>query len=220
MKLTEILLDEVFSNFNEIFKNIEESYQIDETITNVKLKNLLNKADTEIFPLFGITKENTDKYVIVGSSFLYLFPKLVDEFNLKEIGDLDILIPGEKQWEYFKNNFDKNKWKEHEANWKQGIYRPNPNDPNPEIEVFDAWKPQKAKGEDLTKFNVSSADEIMKNSKVRDGYNFMGLKDILDYKVGLSRPEKEGELIDAFYKSKGKDDFIKKVMSIIGQTEP
>jgi len=218
MKLTEILLDEVLLNISEIFGKIEESYQIDEEITNSKLKDLLDKADREIFPLFGITKEDTDKYVVVGSAFLYLFPKIVEKFNLKEIGDLDIIIPGKEQWKDLKKYLDaKGTWKKHEANWEEGIYRPDPTSKNPEIEVFDKWMPQKAKGEDLTKFKVSNSDEIMRNSVKRDGYNFMGLRDILSYKIELSRPEKEGELVKAYYNSRSEDEFIRTLLNIIGQ---
>lgn len=217
MKLTEILLDEVILNISEIFGKIEESYQIDEEITNPRLKALLDKANKEIFPLFGITKEDTDKYVVVGSAFLYLFPEIIKKFNLKEIGDLDIIIPGKDQWKYLKDNYDKDKWEKHKANWEEGIYRPNPNDKNPEIEVFDKWMPQKAKGDDLTKFKVSSSDEIMRNSVERDGYNFMGLRDILSYKIELSRPEKEGELVKAYYNSRSEDEFIRKLLNIVGQ---
>ena len=47
--------------------------------------------------------------------------------------------------------------------------------------AFDAWKPQMVG--DAKDMNVSSTQDIMKESSVVDGYNFMSFKDIVDYKL-------------------------------------
>jgi len=214
MKLTKILLDEVL--LKEFWSEVEESLQIDEAITG-KLATLLNEADEEIFKPFGIEKENTDKYVIVGSARFYLYPVLREAFNLTEPGDLDIVIPGEDQWKHLKKNYDKDKWKKHEANWKKRIYRPTN-----KIEAFNAWKPQTVPG--AKDFNVSSTKEIMKDSSVVDGYNFMSFRDIVDYKLKLSRPKEEEitKLILKYRNSKNpkdKDEIVKGIFKLIGEEE-
>lgn len=206
MKLTEILLDEVL--LKEFWSEVEESLQIDEAITG-ELSKLLDKAEGEIFKPFGIKKNDTDKYVIVGSARFYLYPVLREAFKLTEPGDLDIVIPGEKQWQHLKDNYDENKWKEHEANWKERIYRPTN-----KIEAFNAWKPQNVPG--AKDFNVSSTEDIMKASSVVDGYNFMSFKDIVDYKLKLSRP-KEEEITKLIlkYRSSNEKDAKKKIINDI-----
>lgn len=214
MRLTEILLNEVL--LKEFWGELEETLQIDETITG-ELSKLLDKAEGEIFKPFGITKDDTDKYVIVGSARFYLYPVLREAFKLTEPGDLDIVIPGEEQWKHLKDNYDENKWKEHEANWEKRIYRPTN-----KIEAFNAWKPQKVPG--AKDFNVSSTEEIMKDSSVVDGYNFMSFRDIVDYKLKLNRKKEEEvtKLILKYRNSKNpkdKDEIVKGILKLVGEEE-
>jgi hypothetical protein len=182
MRLTEIYLKEVL--LKEFWGELEETLQIDEAITG-KLKSLLNAADSEIFKPFGITKEDTDKYIIVGSARFYLYPVLRTAFNLSEPGDLDIVIPGEAEWRNLKKYLDENgEWEKHKSLYEKGVYRPSK-----DIEAFDEWKPQMVgDGKDM---NVSSTSEIMSDGSVVDGYNFMSFRDIVDYKMKLSRPKEE-----------------------------
>lgn len=176
MKLLEIYLKEVL--INEVWSEIEESLQIDEAITG-KLSSLLKQADKLIFEPFGITKDDYKKYLVSGSGRLYLYPAIRKTFELTEPGDLDLVIPGEQEWANLKKYLQKNgTWEKHKSNYEKGIYRPSN-----EIEAFKAWDPPG--------ISVGSTDQILANSSVVDGYSFMSFKDIVDYKMKLSRPKEE-----------------------------
>ena len=176
MKLLEIYLKEVL--INEVWSEIEESLQIDEVITG-KLSSLLKQADKLIFEPFGITKDDYKKYLVSGSGRLYLYPAIRKTFELTEPGDLDLVIPGEQEWANLKKYLQKNgTWEKHKSNYEKGIYRPSN-----EIEAFKAWDPPG--------ISVGSTDQILANSSVVDGYSFMSFKDIVDYKMKLSRPKEE-----------------------------
>ena len=176
MKLLEIYLKEVL--INEVWSEIEESLQIDEAITG-KLSSLLKQADKLIFEPFGITKDDYKKYLVSGSGRLYLYPAIRKTFELTEPGDLDLVIPGEQEWDNLKKYLQKNgTWEKHKSNYEKGIYRPSN-----EIEAFKAWDPPG--------ISVGSTDQILSNSSVVDGYSFMSFKDIVDYKMKLSRPKEE-----------------------------
>ena len=176
MKLLEIYLKEVL--LNEVWSEIEESLQIDEAITG-KLSSLLKQADKLIFEPFGITKDDYKKYLVSGSGRLYLYPAIRKTFELTEPGDLDLVIPGEQEWDNLKKYLQKNgTWEKHKSNYEKGIYRPSN-----EIEAFKAWDPPG--------ISVGSTDQILSNSSVVDGYSFMSFKDIVDYKMKLSRPKEE-----------------------------
>jgi hypothetical protein len=215
MRLTEILLNEVL--LKEFWGELEETLQIDETITG-KLATLLKAADTQLFEPFGITKDDTDKYVVVGSARFYLYPVLREAFKLTEPGDLDIVIPGEEQWQHLKGYLEeKGTWEKHKANWEKRVYRPTN-----EIEAFNAWKPQTVPG--AKDFNVSSTEEIMKDSSVVDGYNFMSFRDIVDYKLKLNRKKEEEvtKLILKYRNSKNpkdKDEIVKGILKLVGEEE-
>lgn len=209
MKLLEIYLKEVL--VNEVWGEIEESLQIDEAITG-KLSSLLKQADKLIFEPFGITKDDHKKYLVSGSGRLYLYPAIRKAFELTEPGDLDLVIPGEQEWANLKNYLQKNgTWEKHKSNYEKGIYRPSN-----EIEAFKAWNPPG--------ISVGSTDQILSNSSVVDGYSFMSFRDIVDYKMKLSRPKEESitklllkyrnettpeakeEIIDGILKLVGKED--------------
>ena len=204
MKLTEIYLREIL--VKEIWGQIEESIQIDEAITG-KLANLLKQADKLLFEPFGITKNDYKKYIISGSGKLYLYPLIRQALKLEQPGDLDLVIPGNAEWAHLKQYLQKNgTWEKHKDNYEKGIYRPT-ND----IEAFKEWNPPGVK--------VASTSEIMNNSDVVDGYNFMDFKDIIDYKMKLDRP-KEEKIVDLLlkYKKASKEErnnIIKGILKIM-----
>lgn len=215
MRLTEIYLKEVL--LKEFWTELEETLQIDEAITG-KLKTLLDNANSEIFEPFGITKDDHSKYVIVGSSRFFLYPVLRKAFNLTEPGDLDIVISGEAEWRKLRKYLEnKGEWESHKSNYEKGIYRPSK-----DIEAFDEWKPQLVgDGKDM---NVASTEEIMSNSSVVDGYNFMSFRDIVDYKMALSRPKEEAitKLLLKYRNSndpKAKEKIVSGILKLIGEEE-
>jgi len=186
MKLTEIYLREIL--VKEIWGQIEESIQIDEAVTG-KLASLLKQADKLLFEPFGITKNDYKKYIISGSGKLYLYPLVRQALKLEQPGDLDLVVPGNEEWAHLKQYLQKNgTWEKHKDNYEKGIYRPTS-----DIEAFKEWNPPGVK--------VASTSEIMNNSDVVDGYNFMDFKDIIDYKMKLDRP-KEREIVKLLLKYK------------------
>jgi hypothetical protein len=203
MNLTEIYINVFFENF---FKELQEEFIINEDDTNTEslmaLKELLNTADEIVFKKFGINPK--DKvYFIAGSAALYLYPRIRDLFNLKRsIGDLDVVVPDPKYW--------KNAGLE-----GQTIYRPQNND---KIEVFSKWDPAKA-GDEYADTTVADTQTILNRAFQKNGYWFMNIIDVLDYKTKLSRPEKEKEVLNAIDdyllgKIKTKLDFITQLKSL------
>jgi len=215
MRLTEIYLKEVL--LKEFWTEIEETLQIDEALSG-KLLKLITEADEKIFKPFGITKDDHSKYVIVGSSRFYLYPVLREAFNLTELGDLDIVIPGEAEWKTLRSNLEKaGTWEKHKPNYERGIFRPTE-----EIEAFDEWKPQLVgDGKDM---DVSSTKEVMDDSSVVDGYNFMSFRDIVDYKLKLNRPKEEAitKLLLKYRNSKdpkAKEKIVKGILKLVGEED-
>lgn len=209
MKLLEIYLKEVV--INEVWSEIEESLQIDEAITG-KLSSLLKQADKLIFEPFGITKDDAKKYVVSGSGRLYLYPAIRKAFELTEPGDLDLIIPGEEEWGNLKKYLEKNgTWEKHKANYEKGIYRPSE-----EIEAFKEWNPPG--------INVAPTSEIVANSSVVDGYSFMSFKDIVDYKMKLSRPKEEA-ITKLLFKyrnetsEEAKEKIINGILKLVGKED-
>ena len=174
MNLTEIYINVFFENF---FKELQEEYPLNEE-ANPALQELLAKADELVFKKFGINP--SDKvYFIAGSAALYLFPVLRDKLDLRStVGDLDIVIPDPKYWK--------------QAGLEgQTIYRPKE---DKRIEAFTDWNPAKAGG-DYANVSVRSTSDILKDSFQSQGYWFMSLIDIFDYKMKLGRP-KEKDILD------------------------
>lgn len=174
MNLTEIYINVFFENF---FKELQEEYPLNEE-SNPALQELLTKANELVFKKFGINP--SDKvYFIAGSAALYLFPVLRDKLDLRStVGDLDIIIPEAKYWK--------------QAGLEgQTIYRPKE---DKRIEVFTDWNPAKAGG-DYENIKVRSTSDILKDSFQSQGYWFMSLIDIFDYKMKLGRP-KEKDILD------------------------
>lgn len=206
MNLTEIYIKEVI--LKEIWKELEEELQLDEVL-DAGLSKLLNEADKIVFEKFGIDPSQPGKYFIAGSARLYLFPELREAFNLTgTLGDLDIVIPDKNLWlkAGLKNELAKG-----------GIYRPTSDG---SIEVFTDWDPSKAGGE-YADTQVRSTPEIMRSSNKVEGYYYMSLVDVIDYKVKLGR-DKEQEvvtLVQQYMDGKIKDrkEFLRQVIQTIGK---
>jgi len=195
MNLTEIYVNIFLENF---FQELQEEISINEEV-DPNLQKLLNIADKIVFEKFSINPQ--DKvYFIAGSAALYLYPELREKFNLRgTIGDLDIVIPDSKYW--------KNAGLE-----GQTIYRPNE---DKRIEVFTEWDPSKAGGE-YANVNVRSTNTILNNAVQTNGYWFMPLRDILDYKIKLDRgKEKDIVSIINSYQGGSKAERIKLLRSLL-----
>jgi hypothetical protein len=205
MRLTEIYLKEVF--LKEFWNEFEQDLQLNEDI-DPGLASLLQEANTLIFEKFNI-EPSEKKYFIAGSARLYLYPELIDAFNLPGgIGDLDIVIP------------DKNLWinagleKELKAG---GIYRPTSDG---SIEAFTVWDPSKAGGA-YANVQVRPTNEILQNSTQVGGYYYMSFMDVMDYKTSLNR-DKEKEVVNLIMKYrkgsfKDKREFLRQILDAIGE---
>jgi hypothetical protein len=205
MRLTEIYLKEVF--LREFWNEFEKDYQLDESASS-GLSSLLQEANKIIFEKFNI-KPSEKKYFIAGSARLYLYPELREAFNLSgEIGDLDIVIPDQNLW--IKAGLEK----ELKAG---GIYRPTSNG---SIEAFTVWDPSKAGGA-YADVKVRPTNEILQNATNVNGYFFMSLMDVMDYKTSLNR-DKEKEVVDLIGKYrkgsfKDKREFLGQMLNAIGK---
>jgi hypothetical protein len=203
MRLSEIYINEFF--LKEFWKNVSEDL-VNEVDTS-GLNTLLSKADELIFKKFGIVPNNKS-YFIGGSARLYLYPKLRDAFGLSgTIGDLDIVIPDEQLWinaglqEELKNG---------------GIYRPTSDG---SIEAFTIWDPSKAGGS-YADVRVRSTNEILDSAELIDGYYYMSISDVADYKTKLSR-DKEQEVVNLInqYKesnTESRQTFLRQIVNAIG----
>lgn len=222
MKLFELY--EETMNENHVWKRLGELLSYNEPLDeglDGGLINLLNSAKELVFSKFKIKPEQR-VYFIAGSARLYLYPDLIAELNKKDpvnfklhAGDLDIIIPNHMLW--------RNAGLEKELN-DDGIYKPIEGEDT--IEVFDKWKPEKApdKAKGSDKYDFRTQTEIIKALEFIDGYWFMNLKDVLDYKNILSRP-KEVELSNLIKQYESRDlssitkeerfGFISKVADII-----
>lgn len=202
MRIFETYTKEVI--LREFWNQLQEELITEE---NSKLNELLAISNDIIFRKFGIKPENKE-YFIAGSARLYLYPKLRDAFNLHgDIGDLDIIIPNKELWV--------NSGLESEYN-KDGIYRPTQDG---SIEVFNVWDPTKAGGK-FEDANVRASSQILADANQINGYYFMSIGDIIDYKMVLNR-DKEQEivnLITQYRKSntQNRSNFLRKIAQIIG----
>lgn len=188
----------------EFWNQLQEELLTEE---NSALNDLLERANELVFNKFNI-RPNDKVYFIAGSARLYLYPKLREAFDLKgEIGDLDIVIPNKELW----INAGL------EGNWnRNGIYRPTQDG---SIEVFNVWDPSKA-GEEFADTKVRSTNAILIDANQINGYYFMSLGDIIDYKMSLNR-EKEQEVVNLItqYQQSNYEDrktFLRKIAKLIG----
>ncbi len=201
MKLSEIYEEVILKEF---WKELDESMV---SGYDPGLNQLLDKAQTIIFDKFGI--EPKDKqYFIAGSARLFIFPKLKEAFGLTgNIGDLDIVIPDKQLWI---NAGLENEWN---AN---GIYRPTSDG---SIEAFNIWDPSKAGGS-YADVKVRSTQQVLNDCSFINGYWFMSLMDVMDYKTSLNR-DKEKQVVELIEKYRlsntiDKQLFLRNIIRIIG----
>ena len=188
MKLSELYQETL--NEGNVWKQLESILKNGETLFegfSGGLEPLLKEANTVIFTKFNIDPK--DKvYFISGSARLYLYPDLIAELNKRDpanfplqVGDLYMVIPDKQLWE----NAGLGEF------LKTGIYRPyqlNPPATKMNIEAFTVWAPNKTPG--FEHIDVRPEQEIMSDLELFEGYWFMGLQDVIDYKDKMKR-EKE-----------------------------
>jgi hypothetical protein len=202
MRLSEIYIKEIILKefWNELDETMVAGY-------DQGLNKLLDSAQTIIFDKFKI--EPKDKqYFIAGSARLFIYPKLKDAFGLTgNIGDLDIVIPNKEIWV--------NAGLEKEWN-TNGIYRPTSDG---SIEAFNIWDPSKAGG-NYADVQVRSTSQVLNDCSFINGYWFMSLMDIMDYKTALNRDKEKQvvELIDKYRVSNNVDrqTFLRRIVNLIG----
>lgn len=202
MRLSEIYIKEVV--LKEFWKEIEENIV---SGYDPGLNRLLDAAQTIIFEKFKLDPKDK-QYFIAGSARLFIFPKLKDAFGLTgNIGDLDIVIPNKELWI---NAGLENEWN---AN---GIYRPTSDG---SIEAFNIWDPSKAGGS-YADIKVRSTAEVLNDCSFINGYWFMSLMDVMDYKTSLNRDKERQvvELIDKYRVSNNvdKQTFLRRIVKLIG----
>jgi len=223
MKLYEVYEDMMFA---ETWVKLEEILQTSlfQEEGDSKLNQLLNVANLFIFKAFGITPKKKGKYFISGSARLFKHPTLLNvlhEFDSSfelVMGDLDVVVPGEKEWNTLKQNYIntdskfiqevsqkigkspeeiKNVFLKQESNWGKGIYRPGNGDGgmnliDVDIETFTIWDPSRAKG--AKDMSVRNQKDILKDSVNVGGYYYMNIYDVFDYKSKLNR-DKERQIV-------------------------
>lgn len=183
-----------------------------------KMSLFLEEAKKTIFQKFNINPK--DKvYFIAGSARLYLYPELVTEMNQLDpnfptsIGDLDVVIPNVQIWQ----NAGMSEY------LKTGIYRPYELDPpltNLNVEAFTVWDPKRAGGA-YANVEVRSESELFSDLEFIDGFWFMGLQDVLDYKNQMVRKKEiaVSNLIKQYEEGdvtpEKRHDFLRKVAMII-----
>tara|TARA_R100000908_G_C3748648_1_gene143537 strand:+ start:1275 stop:1985 length:711 start_codon:yes stop_codon:yes gene_type:complete len=211
MKLSNAYFKEF--TLREVCADIEKDYPITEVVSP-QLVSLLNRADELIFDKFNIKKEEK-KYFISGSARLYLSKEISELFNLtKPVGDLDVVIPNKELWI--------NAGLEKEYN--EGVFKPTKDG---SMEVFNVWDPSRS-GDDLyATTSVRNSSEIMDDLTFHEGYWYMSLYDVIDYKLGLDRRKEAGvvSLVKQYSKAMRngdtdkKSEFLKRMVLGLGKTE-
>ena len=236
MKLSEIYEEMIIRDaWNKLEEAFNETVLLEEG--NGKLEALIKEADKVIFKNFGIDPSEK-KYFIAGSARLYLYPGLVDFINNvsdkaeetngpqppktpTEPGDLDIVIPGKEDWNNLKNNLSgKVDMEKFESNFNKRIFRPNELGlTQMDIEAFDEWAPQRAGGE-YADTKVDDTRKILNRATEFNGYYFMNMYDIINYKFQMGRAKelKIAQLINDFLKrrkNRSKEDLFNIISRII-----
>lgn len=204
MRLSEIYIKEVM--LKEFWKGVQEDLELNEG-GDAGVTSLLAKSNSIIFDKFQVDPK--DKvYSIVGSARLYLYPTLREAFGLTgTIGDLDMVFPRKEDWVNAGL----------EENWnKDGLYRPTDDG---SIEAFNVWDPSRAGGA-YADVKVRPTNTVIADSTLINGYYFMSLEDIMDYKTSLNR-EKEQDVVKLIqqYAKSGVDnrrEFIIRIVKLIG----
>lgn len=204
MRLSEIYIKEVM--LKEFWRGVQEDLELNEG-GEAGLTDLISQSNSIIFDKFQV--DPTEKvYSIVGSARLYLYPTLREAFGLEgTIGDLDLVFPRKEDW----INAGL------EDNWnKGGLYRPTDDG---SIEAFNVWDPSKAGGA-YADVKVRPTSQIIADSTLINGYYFMSLEDIMDYKTLLNRDKEKDvvELMQQYSKSNvnNKRKFIIRIVKLIG----
>jgi hypothetical protein len=204
MNLKDIYLREIY--LKKFCDDLEDSLQLTEEINNSALTDLLKQAEQTIFPRFGIKSNEPNKYFIAGSARLHLYPQLATILN-DTIGDLDIVIPGQKEWDYLNQYLSKNNLPSNKEELANHIYRPKD---APKLEAFDIWDPSKVDSVKFKDTTFTSTSTLLKTSgrKPVGGYYFMPLSDIVDYKMKLDRTKEEGitSLLSKYINAKSEDE--------------
>jgi len=204
MRLSEIYMKEVV--LKEFWKGVQEDLEINEGADS-GLTDLLAKSNSIIFNKFKVDPK--DKvYSIVGSARLYLYPTLREAFGLTgTIGDLDMVFPREQDW--INAGLEEN-WK------KDGLYRPTDDG---SIEAFNVWDPSRAGGA-YADVKVRPTAQVINDSTLINGYYFMSLEDIMDYKTSLNRDKEKDvvELINQYQKGDvgSRKEFLIRIIRLIG----
>jgi hypothetical protein len=221
MNISEIYLREVY--LKKFCEDLEESLQLSESDGSSTLTGLLQKADEIIFPRFGIKPTDKNKYFIGGSARLHLYPEISSLLNDKP-GDLDIVIPGQAEWDYLVKYLDHNKIPYNKEEVAQGIFRPEGKE-GP-IEAFREWDPAKADPEKYkdTKFTPTQVILRTSNRKSVGGHYFMTLYDILDYKLKLNRDKEAAitQLLSQYIEANNEDtkqDLRQKIITLFAGDE-
>ena len=238
MKLKEILVKEVL--LREFCNYLEEGS--DAASIQAKLAKLIDASQDLIFKPFGITPKDP-KYFIAGSARLYLYKDLRKILNLKDVGDLDMVIPGKQEWikarKYWteiSSDQIKSEVTSEESTASQqiksevtseeldkNIWRPTSDN---SIEAFNKWAPQLAGVKGVKDFSVRSSDDILQEAIKNPigGYYFMPMIDIIDYKLALNR-EKEQEIVEYLFKFRNaegeteRDEIKQKLLAVFGNDQ-
>jgi hypothetical protein len=209
MKLSEIYEEMIIIDaWNKLEEAFNETALLSEG--NARLDKLIKESEKAVFENFGIDTGDK-KYFIAGSARLYLYPGLVEVINelsseiseekMDEIpiepGDLDIIIPlNPKLWETLKNNVsdkldDAGDEYSFNDNLEKGIFRPQKLGlTQMDIEVFKEWNPSKAGGEYASTV-VGSPKEIFSRASKFNGYYYMSMFDVINYKFQMDRPKEK-----------------------------
>jgi hypothetical protein len=254
MKLFEVYEDMMFA---EAWNKLEEILQttLFQEEGDSKLNELLEIANLFIFEAFGIKPNRKSKYFISGSARLFKHPTLLNvlheydpNFELT-IGDLDVVVPGEKEWNTLKQNYInpnsrfikelskkigkspeeiRNIFLKQESNWKKGIYRPGNGEGgmnlvNADVEAFTIWDPSKAKG--AKDMSVRNQNQILKDSVNVGGHYYMNIYDVFDYKSKLNR-DKEKQIVQFLQQylngeqnPKRAEELFRQIGKVVGKKE-
>lgn len=181
MKLKKVLVKEVL--LKRFCEDLEQTSVLVKPAQ--RLTDLLAEANEVVFKPFGI-KPSDKVYFIAGSGHLYLYPQIQELMKMKPIGDLDVIIPNQDKWNNLESFLAKN------PNPKVSVkdVKEHRYIPSDRYEVYDRWKPQFDE-ESAKDFSVRSTFEIQKDAKLINGYYFMSLYDVMDYKLNLNRSKEQ-----------------------------
>lgn len=215
-KLKRLVYENLLKSFCE---DLENSLTEASVSPAPKLKALLAQTDEYVFQPFGI-KPNERQYFIAGSARLYLYPELVKALNLKDIGDLDMIVPNNQHWkelEEYVKKYPNDYVSPEEIELRR--YTPTKDEL---LEVFDKWLP-KYDEEATGNFEVRDTNTILKDARNLGGYYYMSFYDIIDYKFALKR-EKEKPIIDLLMKYREGDTNTKQtiknqLMALLGNDD-